>query len=127
MTGSSWNARASDAERPVRSALVAIRTSPIRGQVWPKYDRTGGRGFRDTGRRARTASQGRVPCARNGFHRGEGCRPPRRRRAVGRDRKSTRLNSSHITISYAVFCLKKKKKKTKKKKEKKKKKKKKKK
>src|SRR5437773_7750835 len=28
---------------------------------------------------------------------------------VGRDRKSTRLNSSHITISYAVFCLKKKK------------------
>src|SRR5437773_6907882 len=32
-------------------------------------------------------------------------------RALGRsrgDRKSTRLNSSHITISYAVFCLKKK-------------------
>src|SRR5207248_11230266 len=28
-----------------------------------------------------------------------------------RDRKSTRLNSSHRTISYAVFCLKKKKKK----------------
>src|SRR5437667_8807668 len=28
----------------------------------------------------------------------------------GRDRKSTCLNSSHITISYAVFCLKKKKK-----------------
>src|SRR5277367_6475239 len=30
-------------------------------------------------------------------------------RAPWRDRKSTRLNSSHITISYAVFCLKKKK------------------
>src|SRR5437870_10566538 len=30
------------------------------------------------------------------------------------DRKSTRLNSSHVAISYAVFCLKKKKKKTKK-------------
>src|SRR5437667_568605 len=30
--------------------------------------------------------------------------------SVLRDRKSTRLNSSHITISYAVFCLKKKKK-----------------
>src|SRR5437667_9515508 len=29
---------------------------------------------------------------------------------ITRDRKSTRLNSSHITISYAVFCLKKKKK-----------------
>src|SRR5689334_24756350 len=28
----------------------------------------------------------------------------------GRDRKSTRLNSSHSSISYAVFCLKKKKK-----------------
>src|SRR5690606_41623518 len=28
-----------------------------------------------------------------------------------RDRKSTRLNSSHVKISYAVFCLKKKKKK----------------
>src|SRR5207248_11519539 len=31
--------------------------------------------------------------------------------ADGLDRKSTRLNSSHRTISYAVFCLKKKKKK----------------
>src|SRR3712207_8884360 len=29
--------------------------------------------------------------------------------AGGRDRKSTRLNSSHANISYAVFCLKKKK------------------
>src|SRR5699024_12560548 len=27
---------------------------------------------------------------------------------VSRDRKSTRLNSSHVSISYAVFCLKKK-------------------
>src|SRR5438034_5403069 len=38
------------------------------------------------------------------------------RRAIGhlgprQDRKSTRLNSSHTVISYAVFCLKKKKKK----------------
>src|SRR5438128_3301962 len=32
-------------------------------------------------------------------------------RAGARDRKSTRLNSSHGSISYAVFCLKKKKKK----------------
>src|SRR5256885_2735004 len=29
-------------------------------------------------------------------------------RAIGEDRKSTRLNSSHLVISYAVFCLKKK-------------------
>src|SRR3712207_7944570 len=28
---------------------------------------------------------------------------------LGQDRKSTRLNSSHVNISYAVFCLKKKK------------------
>src|SRR5690625_7127254 len=28
---------------------------------------------------------------------------------IGKDRKSTRLNSSHVAISYAVFCLKKKK------------------
>src|SRR5215475_15430348 len=34
----------------------------------------------------------------------------RDRLARRRDRKSTRLNSSHVKISYAVFCLKKKKK-----------------
>src|SRR5690606_41192990 len=33
-----------------------------------------------------------------------------RLRQAGLDRKSTRLNSSHVKISYAVFCLKKKKK-----------------
>src|SRR2546426_4976096 len=32
------------------------------------------------------------------------------RSGIGADRKSTRLNSSHLVISYAVFCLKKKKK-----------------
>src|SRR5439155_6946126 len=39
-----------------------------------------------------------------------GCRAsggPPRARAWPRDRKSTRLNSSHVAISYAVFCLKK--------------------
>src|SRR5438034_3533614 len=41
----------------------------------------------------------------------------RQGRARGADRKSTRLNSSHTVISYAVFCLKKKKKKNKKKNE----------
>src|SRR5256885_4880027 len=35
--------------------------------------------------------------------------PPGVRRRSGADRKSTRLNSSHLVISYAVFCLKKKK------------------
>src|SRR5690606_41132094 len=36
---------------------------------------------------------------------GEGTQPPG---ALEVDRKSTRLNSSHVKISYAVFCLKKK-------------------
>src|SRR3712207_7930324 len=36
-------------------------------------------------------------------------RQPRPRGRSGGDRKSTRLNSSHANISYAVFCLKKKK------------------
>src|SRR6266571_8457644 len=38
------------------------------------------------------------------------CRPARAPGGAG-DRKSTRLNSRHMSISYAVFCLKKKKKK----------------
>src|SRR5689334_23471831 len=38
-------------------------------------------------------------------------RADQHRHGIG-DRKSTRLNSSHSSISYAVFCLKKKKKKT---------------
>src|SRR5688572_31397541 len=58
--------------------------------------------------------------------RGSTCSRPARRRSSARrwpcpiassrtstDRKSTRLNSSHSQISYAVFCLKKKKKKKK--------------
>src|SRR5690606_41709596 len=40
---------------------------------------------------------------------GEGQAPERKGNAVEQDRKSTRLNSSHVKISYAVFCLKKKK------------------
>src|ERR1035441_4635590 len=40
------------------------------------------------------------------YGRGSAC--PIRGCAAGRDRKSTRLNSSHLGISYAVFCLKKK-------------------
>src|SRR5215467_16398099 len=41
----------------------------------------------------------------------EGQRSPTSENPVLEDRKSTRLNSSHLVISYAVFCLKKKKKK----------------
>src|SRR3712207_7959248 len=46
----------------------------------------------------------------------QGITPPTERSEAnfdpGADRKSTRLNSSHANISYAVFCLKKKKKQT---------------
>src|SRR5690242_21201219 len=88
--------------RPPRSTLFPYTTLFRSGAA----DAPGARARRPThlGRRrrwlhrgARTrrgAAGGRVLCAR-----------PRR------DRKSTRLNSSHMSISYAVFCLKKKKKK----------------
>src|SRR5437867_9762319 len=54
----------------------------------------------------------RQPLRRGGRHRGRPVAWDAARgddRALVRDRKSTRLNSSHRTISYAVFCLKKKK------------------
>src|SRR5437868_11826406 len=40
------------------------------------------------------------------------CEQMRRMSRAAEDRKSTRLNSSHVSISYAVFCLKKKNNKT---------------
>src|SRR5699024_12853208 len=58
------------------------------------------------------AVRGRTNGCRS-WERGPPGRSPHGRRArawpAGRDRKSTRLNSSHVSISYAVFCLKKKK------------------
>src|SRR5437764_9775506 len=53
----------------------------------------------------------RIRCPQPARQRAFGRRPSRqlRRRAEPVDRKSTRLNSSHRCISYAVFCLKKKK------------------
>src|SRR5689334_24322146 len=65
--------------------------------------------------RRRSAPPARVrarrPAARGAGAPGAGARGGRRHHRL-RDRKSTRLNSSHSSISYAVFCLKKKKKKT---------------
>src|SRR5947207_9767955 len=62
----------------------------------------------------RSQSLGHEPHARwlvRRFGGGARRRPHRHRCGFGhRDRKSTRLNSSHTVISYAVFCLKKKKK-----------------
>src|SRR5256885_8054901 len=58
-------------------------------------------------------SQGRRPChvphadGAGATDHDAGVRAPRNHPLPG-DRKSTRLNSSHLVISYAVFCLKKK-------------------
>src|SRR2546430_14214816 len=49
--------------------------------------------------------EARAPPVRDSFP----ARPLRNESRTGGDRKSTRLNSSHSQISYAVFCLKKKK------------------
>src|SRR5699024_11502291 len=64
-----------------------------------------------------TASSSRSASSRtpNGSRAPSSCRLTRRSSSTSvgrprcRDRKSTRLNSSHVSISYAVFCLKKKK------------------
>src|SRR5438309_6831701 len=67
--------------------------------------------FRSQSPTGRSTSAAARRCTRSS----DGGRGASRRRAGreidGRDRKSTRLNSSHSSISYAVFCLKKKKKK----------------
>src|SRR5690554_7864986 len=64
---------------------------------------------RERARRDRDRPAGR---ARRSGRRAPRARHRRRRAGVGgergEDRKSTRLNSSHVRISYAVFCLKKK-------------------
>src|SRR5204862_6281356 len=52
-------------------------------------------------------------CIKAGQKRSGASRQRKCANANWRDRKSTRLNSSHVEISYAVFCLKKKKKKQK--------------
>src|SRR3712207_7656640 len=71
------------------------RTSPLAG--WPPVRRST---IRRWSRCCSSASRGgRTPRWRSG--RVSSCAP--------QDRKSTRLNSSHANISYAVFCLKKKK------------------
>src|SRR2546430_7118287 len=65
--------------------------------------------FRSVGRRRTVPNQGRRSLGCIGL---DCCRGSLRRLvcpgAVLKDRKSTRLNSSHSQISYAVFCLKKK-------------------
>src|SRR5947208_12474470 len=62
------------------------------------------RGFARNGQRMLPVQ---IPLLRDPHH---AARENIHRQAAGIDRKSTRLNSSHQIISYAVFCLKKKKK-----------------
>src|SRR3712207_6911183 len=95
--------------RPPRSTLFPYTTlfrSRPRGAAGPRRDLHGGLPGDDGA--GRLAAQ-RLPHARAGAvlrgHLLPARRPPRHA-----DRKSTRLNSSHANISYAVFCLKKKKK-----------------
>src|SRR5439155_14449468 len=54
--------------------------------------------------RAPSTTRAREPTVRSWWWTARRCPS----RAVHQDRKSTRLNSSHVAISYAVFCLKKK-------------------
>src|SRR5690349_22540220 len=80
--------------RPPRSTLFPY-TTLFRSQL----QRRGEAGDEGVRRRGAGARRQRGPAV------GAGARG---RRAAGEDRKSTRLNSSHVEISYAVFCLKKK-------------------
>src|SRR5207244_11203281 len=64
--------------------------------------------FRSPGRRRRPARRRLGRCRDRRDSLGRARRRRRARPRLSRDRKSTRLNSSHQIISYAVFCLKKK-------------------
>src|SRR3712207_7917646 len=93
--------------RPPRSTLFPYTT------LFRSAGAAGGRGQGEPGRRRHL--QPREPAAHD-RERQRRVLPRQQRRAVERrlhhllgDRKSTRLNSSHANISYAVFCLKKKK------------------
>src|SRR3712207_7589816 len=88
--------------RPPRSTLFPY-TTLFRSQVPPPRRRveavTLARGEREAPGADRVRERG---VHDHGLIEGVDPGPP------GRDRKSTRLNSSHANISYAVFCLKKK-------------------
>src|SRR5690606_40334842 len=83
------------------------RSSDLRSTKTPDHRERSARRKRDT--RCRTTS-GESPCsAAISTRRSPSCSRTSHS-IVSADRKSTRLNSSHVKISYAVFCLKKKKK-----------------
>src|SRR3712207_6896941 len=90
--------------RPPRSTLFPYTTLFRSGRAERRRDRRRVvRGGQVDGAGGDVAQ---VVCRRAVVHpEADGLRP---RRVLGGDRKSTRLNSSHANISYAVFCLKKK-------------------
>src|SRR2546427_6235847 len=94
--------------RPPRSTLFPY-TTLFRSRPAHVYGRQGGMGTVGEAVRAKRA----ISRVLSGGPRRRDCvgELEGERGAIGhRDRKSTRLNSSHSQISYAVFCLKKKKK-----------------
>src|SRR5256885_9672995 len=96
--------------RPPSSTLFPS-TTLFRSCHGPAYDGAGG-AQRVHGLGSHNGETCRARGALQHVAQGQIRREPRRRLAARvRDRKSTRLNSSHLVISYAVFCLKKKKKK----------------
>src|SRR2546427_6803971 len=86
---------------------------PPRSTLFPYTTLFRSRPDRRAGGRARERGAGRVPRLDRAPLRAAARAPSVGGGAGGGDRKSTRLNSSHSQISYAVFCLKKKKKKIK--------------
>src|SRR3712207_8900319 len=82
---------------------------PPRSTLFP-YTTLFRSGLAASGRRPRARDlRPRLPRARVLARRDEALHVALRHREERGDRKSTRLNSSHANISYAVFCLKKKK------------------
>src|SRR3712207_8535894 len=91
---------------------------PPRSTLFPYTTLFRSRGRRAVRRARRAGAERDLGAARARHRAGRGGLGPHARgrpevdlpgREVRRDRKSTRLNSSHANISYAVFCLKKKK------------------
>src|SRR3712207_8944475 len=99
--------------RPPRSTLFPY-TTLFRSEDRHLLVRGGGLrpppdGMAAAGEAGRAAARGERDRASPPADRGGvGVRRARRQRGGRGDRKSTRLNSSHANISYAVFCLKKK-------------------
>src|SRR5690606_40646385 len=105
--------------RPVSDALAALLLSPpLRTSISPPFPyttlfRSDDRGGAHRGAQPAVPELDGDPGARGtggACGRTQRVRDPARRPDTARreDRKSTRLNSSHVKISYAVFCLKKK-------------------